>query len=330
MSSSSLLLSCLLFLCCQSLKSLKQVITVPVTLGFSSAPSRVGAAAVGLKALRSHSKRTDWDGPTCASDHLARGTSLSFQGIKSESKSELSNSSIDIIDIKTSYRAVESRHNAPLTADVISEIDSCDRGSVPVYANNIKFSVSLPQERYQEPVPRQESKSPLSISSSVWSQDPKRFIQKIKNEHDSEEPASCGMLDDTVPVVAKQKQKHGIGRVSRSTSSSLASLPAPAPRSADYFSIQNTDYRRKNEAFSSFVKKAEDNDSNPCEITRMTNHDFLQQPQLRGKDTGQTNLVMHNYSVSPTIRKRHFNREEYSVNHLFPSVKKIKDNTDVT
>jgi hypothetical protein len=292
--------------------------------GFTGAPSRVGAAAVGLKILRSNSHKNDVVCPLAG--HLKKDVSTS--------SADLSTSNVKLFgdDNKAFSRTMVTASNTALavTADEASEGDSCDREYSP--AADRSTSNSLPKERCLESLPAQEQEQeqepPSSSSFDVGSRDTLRFHEDSRDKHRSESPRGHGFDSDVVAAVRKVKQN--IGRTSKNNSSSLASLPAPITRPAEYFSVQNSDLKRKTNSISTFSRKTEDNGDNPCEITRMKNHDFLKQPKGRINGSEQCDdSVTHSCSVSTAILKNHFPDEEYSIDNFF-SVKRIKDKKDLT
>jgi hypothetical protein len=300
---------------------------ISFTKGFTSAPSRVGAAAVGLKILRSNSLRND---VVCRlSGHLTKDVSTA-------PGAEFSPSNVEIFDNENNAfgrnMVTGSNTDLTVTADEASEGDSCYTEYSPSTGLSISNRFSKERSLVSLPAEEQEQQRPSSSSIAFGSSHTLRLDEDSRDKHRNECPRGHGMDSDTVAAVAvtKVKQNIGIGRASRNTYSSLASLPAPIPRPAEFFSAQNSDLKRKTNSFSSFSRKTEDNGDNPCEITRMTNHDFLKQPKARINGSEQCNdSITHPCSVTTTILKNNFRDEDYSLDNFF-SIKRIKDKKDLT
>jgi hypothetical protein len=294
----------------------------------------VGAAAVGLKVLRSYSNRNDAVCPLAR--HLAKDVSTTH-GVDVPPSS----SSVEIVgnDTNTSKGTMVTGLSTALTpVDYeTSQGDSCDKEYQ--HTNDLDISnslskerclVSLPEQQQQEEEQQeqqQEEERLLTNSFDFGSRDALRFQEENRNERRSKHSIRYGT--DCAKVLEVSKVKQNIGRTLKNTSSSLASLPAPFPRPMDHISVENSDFKRKTNS-SSFSRKTEENGVNHSEITRMKNHDFLRQSKdsINGSEQSDKSVI-HNCSVSTTVQKNHFYNEEYSIDNFF-SQKKLTDNKDLT
>ena len=290
----------------------------------------MGAAAVGLRTLRSYSNRNDAVCPLAR--HLAKDVSTSH-GVDVPPSS----SSVEIVGNHTNTlkRTMVTGSSTALTSTdyETSEGDSCDKEYQP--ANDLDISNSLSKERclvslpeqQQEQEQQQEGERLLTNSFDFGSRDALRFQEENRNERRSKHSIVYGT--DCAKVLEVSTVKQNIGRTFKNTSSSLASLPAPIPRPMEHISVENSDFKRKTKS-SSFSRKTEENGGNHSEITRMKNHDFLRHSKdsINGSEQSDKSVI-HNCSVSTTVQKNHFYNEEYSIDNLF-SQKKITDNKDLT
>lgn len=311
----------------------------------------MGAAAVGLKTLRSYSQRERADGvcplPAC----LVKDISTSPRGGLSPTSVEIfGNHSASF----SSTMVTGSEAAITLSSDEMSQGDLCVREylhasdfSINNGTSKGECPVSPPvQELELKPEPEleleverkkgyeiekekeQDQEGPFTSSFDMGSQDALRFHEDKRYKRRDEHPISHRIGSDI--IMARTTVKQNIGRTLKNTTSSLASLPAPIPRPTEHSSLQNSDPKRKTNSFPFFSRQTEDNYSDPCEITRMKNHDFLKQ---KGSTNGSEQCdkpVTRKCSVNAIFQNNHFYNEEYSAADNFFSVKRVKDDNDVT